>query len=94
MQCMLIGVVNELLNPTTVQEALASYHAVEWRRAMDMEYQSLMKNATWELVPRPKSTKRKKVNILMSLLVLVVKKKRERGTRAVQGSSCNSWFPT
>ncbi|KAG3123229.1 hypothetical protein PC128_g27656 [Phytophthora cactorum] len=45
---------------------------------MDVEYESLMKNATWELVPRPKSTKRKKVNILTSLWVLVLKK-NERG---------------
>ncbi|KAG2966257.1 hypothetical protein PC120_g27122 [Phytophthora cactorum] len=45
---------------------------------MDVEYESLMKNATWELVPRPKSTKRKKVSILTSLWVLVVKK-NERG---------------
>ncbi|KAG2858558.1 hypothetical protein PC129_g25231 [Phytophthora cactorum] len=45
---------------------------------MDVEYESLMKNATWELVPRPKSTKRKKVNILTSLWILVLKK-NERG---------------
>ncbi|KAE9233117.1 hypothetical protein PF004_g9734 [Phytophthora fragariae] len=41
---------------------------------MDAEYESLMKNLTWELVPRPKSTKNKRVNILTSVWVLVVKR--------------------
>ncbi|KAE8885345.1 hypothetical protein PF007_g10650 [Phytophthora fragariae] len=74
MACMLIGVVSEWLNPMTVRQTLASEHAWEWRAAMDAEYESLMKNLTWELVPRPKSTKNKRVNILTSVWVLVVKR--------------------
>ena len=37
--------------PTTVDEALSHKH---WVTAMDAEYQALMKNKTWHLVPRPK----------------------------------------
>ncbi|POM69565.1 Integrase catalytic core protein [Phytophthora palmivora] len=36
-----------------MEEALSSEHAVEWKRATDTEYESLMENQTWELVPRP-----------------------------------------
>ncbi|KAE8964363.1 hypothetical protein PR001_g29075, partial [Phytophthora rubi] len=78
MSCMLIGIVSELLNPTTVRQALASEHAPQWREAMDVEYDSLMKNLTWELVPRPKSTRKKRVNVLTSTWVLVVKR-NEKG---------------
>ncbi|GMF11844.1 unnamed protein product [Phytophthora lilii] len=49
--------VNNLLNPVTRQEALASEHAEGWRRPMDDEYAALMMNGTWELVPRPKKRK-------------------------------------
>jgi histone deacetylase 1/2 len=40
--------------PTTVDEALGHKH---WVMAMDAEYQALMKNKTWRLVPRPKGKK-------------------------------------
>jgi hypothetical protein len=61
MQCMLIGVVNNLLNPLSRQEALASEHA---DHAMDEEYAALMMNGTWELVPRPKRrTGRRRFNL-------------------------------
>ncbi|OWZ01628.1 Gag-pol Polyprotein [Phytophthora megakarya] len=59
MTCILIGVVSELLNPTTVRQALASEHAMQWRAAMNVEYESLMKNMTWELVPRPRLDRQK-----------------------------------
>jgi histone deacetylase 1/2 len=36
--------------PTSVDEALGSKH---WCMAMENEYQALMKNKTWHLVPRP-----------------------------------------
>ncbi|POM63401.1 LOW QUALITY PROTEIN: Polyprotein [Phytophthora palmivora] len=45
---------------------------------MDTEYESLMENQTWELVPRPSSTKNKRVNILTSLWILVLKR-NEKG---------------
>ncbi|KAG2804899.1 hypothetical protein PC111_g18058 [Phytophthora cactorum] len=79
MQRMLIGAVNDILNPTSRQEALASEHAEGWRHAMDLEYAALMQNGTWELVPRPKWRKgRHKPNILTSLWVVLVKR-NERG---------------
>ncbi|POM81882.1 Integrase catalytic core protein [Phytophthora palmivora] len=77
-QCMMIATVCDLLNPTSVQEALSSEHGVEWKRAMDTEYASLMENQTWDLVPRPSSTKNKPVNILTSLWILVLKR-NEKG---------------
>ncbi|OWY95938.1 polyprotein [Phytophthora megakarya] len=44
---------------------------------MNVEYERLMKNMTWELVPRPR-TKRKHVNVLTSVWVLVIKR-NEKG---------------
>ncbi|KAE8885480.1 hypothetical protein PF003_g30282 [Phytophthora fragariae] len=79
MQCMLIGVVNDILNPTTRTEALASEHAEGWSAAVDAEYAALIANGTWELVARPKPRKgRRKPNILTSVWVLVAKR-NERG---------------
>ncbi|KAE9017663.1 hypothetical protein PR001_g14334 [Phytophthora rubi] len=77
-QCMMIATVCDLLDPTSVQEAFASEHAVQWKRAMDVEYDPLMQNQTWVLVPRPKPTRDKPINILMSLWVLALKR-NERG---------------
>ncbi|KAG2767264.1 hypothetical protein PC116_g19557 [Phytophthora cactorum] len=45
---------------------------------MNVEYESLIGNLTWELVPRPKSTKKKKVDILTSLWIIAVKR-NEKG---------------
>lgn len=79
MQCILIGVVNDILNPTTRTEALPSEHAEGWSAAMDAEYAALIANGTWELVARPKPRKgRRKPNILTSVWVLVAKR-NERG---------------
>jgi histone deacetylase 1/2 len=39
--------------PSSVRDALASK---EWKKAMDIEYDALMKNQTWHLVP-PKGIK-------------------------------------
>ncbi|GMF18665.1 unnamed protein product [Phytophthora fragariaefolia] len=77
-QCMMIATVCDLLNPTLVQQALASEHAGQWKRAMDVEYESLIRNQTWVLVPRPKPTQDKPINILSSLWVLNLKR-NERG---------------
>ncbi|POM62996.1 Integrase catalytic core protein [Phytophthora palmivora] len=68
----------DIPNPTSVQEALASEHALQWKWAMDDEYKSLMSNQTWELVPRPKPSRDKCVNILSSLWVLALKR-NEKG---------------
>ncbi|KAJ8566648.1 hypothetical protein ON010_g6474 [Phytophthora cinnamomi] len=78
-QCMLIGVVNDILNPTTREAALKSEHAKGWQQAMDAEYEALIMNETWELVPRPPCRKgRRKPNILTSVWVLVAKR-NEKG---------------
>ncbi|POM58564.1 putative transposable element [Phytophthora palmivora] len=73
----MIATVCDLLNPTSVQEALSAERGVEWKRAMDTEYESLMENQTWELVPRSSSTKNKRVNILTSLWILVLKRNKK-----------------
>src|SRR5579859_164342 len=40
--------------PITYQQAINHpYHGKEWEIAAQEEYDSLMKNATWEVVPRP-----------------------------------------
>lgn len=47
----IINVLN--CDPQNHQEALNSEKATEWKRAMDQEYQSLIKNNTWTLVDLP-----------------------------------------
>jgi hypothetical protein len=37
--------------PTTFEEAVQKK---QWKEAMREEYQSIMKNDVWEIVPRPK----------------------------------------
>ena len=49
--------VGEMDEPTTMQEALQSDRQQEWIQAADAEYNSLMKNKTWELVKFPKGRK-------------------------------------
>lgn len=77
MKCMLIGIVTAFLNPTTVQQALASDHVLKWWVAMDVDYDSLVKKVMWELVSRPKLTKQKRMNILTSGWVLDIKRKEK-----------------
>lgn len=45
--------VSEMCEPKTVNEALSSPESHQWRRAMDFEYNSIMKNCTWELCNLP-----------------------------------------
>ena len=40
--------------PTSIQEALQSDHAREWKQAIDAEYKSLMEHGTWELIELPR----------------------------------------
>ena len=40
--------VSQIMEPKTMQEALASDHAKEWKAAADLELGSLMANETWE----------------------------------------------
>ena len=43
--------------PTTYKRAMCSTDATLWQQAMKEEYDSLMKNKTWDLVPRPDTRK-------------------------------------
>jgi len=45
----LITYVVEVFNHDTYADA---HHQLEWENSMTNEYQSLMKNQTWDLVPR------------------------------------------
>ena len=45
--------VSEVPQPKTMDEALSSQHAEEWKEASRSEYQSLMDNNTWDLVELP-----------------------------------------
>ena len=45
------------MEPKTMQEALTSDHAKEWKAATDSEFDSLMQNETWESVKLPSGHK-------------------------------------
>lgn len=44
---------NQIIEPTTMKEAMESPQSKEWKIATNQEYHSLMKNETWELVELP-----------------------------------------
>lgn len=54
--------------PRGFNKAMASPHKEKWFAAMQKEYNSLMENNTWDLVPRPSNT-----NVIGSLWVYAVK---------------------
>lgn len=43
--------------PKTLEEAMSSPNAKEWKEAADLEYESLLENDTWDLVDLPKDRK-------------------------------------
>ena len=47
----------ESFDDVNIQEALSGTEAISWREAMASEYQSLMENGTWQLVPQPPDRK-------------------------------------
>jgi hypothetical protein len=47
----------ESFDDLSIQEALSGSEAASWREAMDSEYQSLIENGTWYLVPPPTDRK-------------------------------------
>jgi len=55
--------------PGSLNDALAD---PRWREAMNSEYQAVMKNKTWHLVPRPKGN-----NIIGCKWVYKVKRKAD-----------------
>ena len=44
-------------DPVTVEEAMESEHAEQWKQAMDEEHASLLANNTWTLEPVPQGVK-------------------------------------
>ncbi|MCO5586748.1 hypothetical protein L7F22_040690 [Adiantum nelumboides] len=65
---------SEPVDGITMSEALAGLDASLWRQAMDSEYQSLLDNGTWELVPAPPQRK------LVTCKWLLCKKLQPDGT--------------
>lgn len=59
-------------NPESLKEALNSNNAEEWKCAMQREYDSLVKNQTWELVDKPKNK-----NIISCKWVFALKRKAD-----------------
>ena len=55
--------------PQSVHEALNGKDSEKWKRALEEEYDSLIKNGTWELVPPPKDC-----NIIGSKWVMKIKR--------------------
>ena len=51
--CFLASLTADLEEPRNFMEATTSQHSKDWTSAMDDEFSSLIKNKTWELVPRP-----------------------------------------
>ena len=47
----------QITEPRTMEEALMSEYAKEWKDAADTEYQSLVENETWDLVELPRRKK-------------------------------------
>ena len=58
----------DINEPVSIQEAWTEEHSVDWKRATNSEYESLMNNQTWELVSPPENK-----NILGSGWVFKVK---------------------
>ena len=49
-----ITLTSDIDEPVSLNAALTGLHAAQWKNAMETEYQSLVQNETWSLVPRPK----------------------------------------
>jgi len=47
----------EFMEPDTLEEAMEGEHSKQWKKATNDEFDSLMHNDTWELVPRKKNMK-------------------------------------
>jgi hypothetical protein len=41
------------VEPASYQATLVNLHSTEWQKAMQLEFDSLTSNQTWELVPLP-----------------------------------------
>ena len=43
----------QIVEPPTMDEALAGYHSTKWKEAADIEYRLLIENETWDPVELP-----------------------------------------
>ena len=68
------SLIADIDEPRTLKQALSSPNSVQWKEAMNSEYSSLLKNETWDLVPRPEG-----VNVVGSRWVYKLKKKADGG---------------
>ncbi|GMF16671.1 unnamed protein product [Phytophthora fragariaefolia] len=48
---------NRVPRPRSLEEALRDPHREQWKQALELEYDSLIENGTWRLVPLPPSRK-------------------------------------
>ena len=55
--------------PQSISEALNGKNATKWKQALEEEYNSLMSNETWDLVPRPEGC-----NVIGSKWVMKIKR--------------------
>ena len=47
----------QITEPQTMEEARSGEHSDKWKQAADSEYDSLLQNETWDLVPLPSGKK-------------------------------------
>ncbi len=57
--------------PTSLKEAMARHDWPEWKKAMEIEYNSLIENGTWKIVSPPKGA-----NVITGKWVFKLKKDR------------------
>ena len=55
--CFIASLTSDLEEPGTFKQALSGDDSYKWKEAMNDEFESLIKNKTWELVPRPSDQK-------------------------------------
>ena len=55
--CYIASLTSDIDEPSTFKQALNGDDSFKWKEAMNDEFESLMKNKTWELVPRPSDQK-------------------------------------
>ena len=69
----IVSLTSEVCEPRTLKEALKSEHSAQWKEAMNSEFSSLIKNQTWDLVPRPPG-----VNVVGNRWLYKVKRNSDR----------------
>ena len=55
--CYIASLTSDFDEPGSFKEALHGDDSLKWKEAMSEEFESLLKNKTWELVPRPSDQK-------------------------------------